>query len=116
MSKIDETLKKIAAGSSKENTPNSSSTEPSRSTRSNDLPGDPDCPICHGIGFVRLDVPIGDPNFGKLHLCTCRQAQVSQQVRQRLFSMSNLDELGHLTLENFQPRGRIGLSPYKADS
>ena len=30
--------------------------------------------------------------------------------------MSNLNELHHLTFENFLPRGRIGLSPLQADS
>ena len=30
--------------------------------------------------------------------------------------MSNLDELRHLSFENFQPRGRFGLNPVQADS
>ncbi len=30
--------------------------------------------------------------------------------------MSNLDELAHLTFDNFQPRGRVGLRPLQADS
>lgn len=35
------------------------------------LAGDcrPDCPICHGLGWVRYDVPVGDPNFGRMVLC-----------------------------------------------
>jgi DNA replication protein DnaC len=37
-------------------------------------------------------------------------------VRQRLFAMSNLEELRHLTFENFQPRGRVGLWPQEAES
>lgn len=112
--KIDKTLKKIAAGMSKENTPTSSSIEP----RSNnyDLPGDPDCPYCHGVGYLRRDLPVGHPDFGKLEICSCRLAEVSQQVRQRLFSMSNLSQLGDLTFENFNPRGRVGLWPQQADS
>ncbi len=68
------------------------------------------------MGFVREDLPIDHPDFGKIEVCSCRQGEVSQQVRQRLYSLSNLDRLTHLTFENFQPRGRIGLSPYKADS
>ena len=81
-----------------------------------DLPGDPACPICQGIGFVRQDLPVGHPEFGRVQICVCRQDQVSQQVRQRLFALSNLDELSHLTFENFQSRGRVGLAPYQADS
>lgn len=29
----------------------------------------PDCPICRGIGWIRVDVPIENPNFGKLQMC-----------------------------------------------
>ena len=33
-----------------------------------------------------------------------------------MFDLSNLEELQHLTFENFQPRGRIGLRPAQADT
>jgi len=68
------------------------------------------------LGYLRADVPVGHQDFGKIVTCKCRHAQVSQQVHRRLFSLSNLDELRHLTFENFEPRGRIGLSSYQADS
>ena len=113
MSKIDETLKKIAGGTSKGNSPISSSTKP---VPGDDLSGDPNCPYCQGLGFLRADVPVGHPDFGRLQICACRKTQVTQQIRQRLFSLSNLDELRTLTFENFQPRGRIGLGPLQADS
>ncbi len=80
------------------------------------MPGDPDCPICHGLGYIRQDLPVGHPDFGKLQICTCRHAQISQQVHRRLFSLSNLNELSHLTFENFQTRGRVGYWPAQADS
>lgn len=41
---------------------------------------------------------------------------MDEQIRQRLFSLSNLIELKNLTFENYQPRGRIGLLPYQSDS
>ncbi len=41
---------------------------------------------------------------------------MAQQIHQRLFSISNLENLQHLTFENFQARGRVGLSPWQADS
>lgn len=81
-----------------------------------DLPGDPECPYCGGLGYLREDLPVGHPDFGKLEICSCRQAQVSQEVRERLFALSNLHELQHLTFENFAPRGRVGLWPMEADS
>ncbi|OGN72206.1 MAG: hypothetical protein A2X25_00655 [Chloroflexi bacterium GWB2_49_20] len=65
---------------------------------------------------MRRDLPLEHPNFGKLEICTCRQIQVSQQVRQRLFSLSHLDELNGLTFESFQTRGRKGLGELHANS
>lgn len=61
-------------------------------------------------------MPLGHPDFGKLQICACRANQVAKQIHQRLFAISNLDNLQHLTFENFQPRGRIGLGPWQADS
>ena len=91
-------------------------TEAERNSSSSDLPGDPNCPHCGGLVYLRQDLPPGHPDFGKLQVCSCRNSQVSQQVRQRLFALSNLDELTHLSFENFQPRGRVGLWPQEADS
>jgi len=68
------------------------------------------------MGYVREDLPVGHPEFGRLQICVCRQAQVSRQVHSRLFAMSNLDELRHLTFESFKLRGHIGLPPFQADS
>jgi DNA replication protein DnaC len=114
--KIDETLKRIAAATSKESSQTSSSTEEQPALGGADLLGDPECPHCGGLGYLRADVPVGSPDFGRVQICVCRQAQVSQQIHRRLFSLSNLDELQHLTFENFQPRGLIGLKEYQADS
>ena len=67
--------------------------------------GKPDCPICGGVGFLRLDVPLGHPDFGRLEPCVCRSGEVAQNARQRLYDMSNLDRLSHLTFENFKLKG-----------
>jgi len=80
------------------------------------MPGDPDCPICGGVGYLRRDVPVEDPDFGKVQACTCRQGQINRQIHKQLFALSNLEALEHLTFENFQPRGRVGLRAAKADS
>jgi DNA replication protein DnaC len=105
-SKIDETLKRIVENTSKANTPITSSTSL----------GDPNCPHCGGVGYLRMDVPVGHPNFGRLQICVCRQRDVSEQVRNRLYSLSHLDELKGLTFESFQPRGRKGLGEMQANS
>jgi DNA replication protein DnaC len=78
--------------------------------------GDPNCPHCHGLGYLRRDAEPGSPDFGKLDICVCRQTQVAQAVRERLFSLSHLDELQGLTFESFKMRGRKGLGESQANS
>jgi DNA replication protein DnaC len=109
--KISDSLKRLADATSKATSPTSSSTEPR-----GDLVGDPACPLCHGLGYVRRELPLDHPDFGRLETCTCRQAAVRSQIRDRLYSLSQLDELQHLTFESFQPRGRPNLPAYNQDS
>ncbi len=80
------------------------------------MAGDPNCPHCHGLGYVRVDVEPGHPDFGKLHICSCRRNEVAQHSRNKLYAISRLDELKHLTFDNFEPRGRVGLPARQADS
>ncbi len=80
------------------------------------MPGDPNCPLCGGLGYLRQDLPIDHPDFGKVIICTCRQAEVSRLVHQRLFMLSNLEALQNLTFETFKPRGRVGLGEQQAAS
>jgi DNA replication protein DnaC len=68
------------------------------------------------LGYLRRDLPVDHPDFGKLLLCDCRKGDVAQRIHDRLFAISNLEKLQHLTFDNFQPRGRIGLGPWQADS
>src|SRR5581483_5278166 len=42
---------------------------PSAPSRDPDTP----CPICQGAGWVRVEVPVGDPMFGKAVMCDCRK-------------------------------------------
>jgi len=78
--------------------------------------GQPDCPFCHGRGYVRVERPLGDPEFGRLEICTCRQAQVRAHIRDRLFSLSRLDQLRHLTFSTFRARGRPGIGEKQQES
>ncbi len=88
----------------------------SSSVNRSDLPGDPNCPHCHGLGYLRADVPPGHPRFGKLEPCVCRTREITQEVHQRLFALSRLSELSQMRFETFQPKGRGGLSPLQAQS
>ena len=82
---------------------------------SNDA-GDPQCPICGGSGYLRRDLPIGHPEFGKVIPCQCRRKEITENVRQQLFALSNLNELSHLTFETFLPRGQKGIGQAQAQS
>ena len=49
-------------------------------------------------------------------MCVCRRRDVAETVRERLFSLSHLDELEGLTFETFQPSGRTGLGERQVQS
>ncbi len=72
--------------------------------------------MCGGVGYVRFDVPPDHALFGKVLPCVCRYESLDERRRKRLFALSHLDELSHLTFETFQPRGRIGIGPVQAAS
>ena len=72
--------------------------------------GDPKCPICHGIGYIRLDVPVHHPDFGRLFPCPCRLDELQSKRAASLRSVSNLNALERYTFESFSPDGQ-GLSP-----
>ena len=80
------------------------------------MPGDPNCPICGGIGYLRRDLPIDHPDFGKIVPCSCRAEEITQSARARLFRMSSLDALKELRFDNFEKRGRVGLGITQANS
>ena len=78
--------------------------------------GDPDCPHCQGAGYLREELPIDHPDFGRLLICTCRQPELQSRIQDRLFRLSHLEELSHLTFENFEPHGRVGLGTRQSES
>ena len=51
------------------------------------------CPRCRDAGYLRADVPVGHPNFGKAVACTCQQARKNEARRQLLRAQSQLDTL-----------------------
>lgn len=68
------------------------------------------CPICGGVGFLRRDLPVGDPNFGKLVPCICRQNETTQAARYRLYQLSNLEAFKTMSFASFSVQGRLGLA------
>jgi DNA replication protein DnaC len=67
--------------------------------------GDPNCPVCHGVGYVSDDLPVGHPQFGKVRLCTCQLENAQLQRAAELRADSNTETLVGKTLENFLPEG-----------
>jgi len=110
-SRIDETLKNFADATSRAKSKTSSNVDAPTPAL-----GDPDCPYCHGLGYLRREAEPGSTDFGRLDICICRRGQVVKMVRERLFSLSHLDELRDLTFESFMPRGRFGPGELQANS
>jgi DNA replication protein DnaC len=80
------------------------------------LIGKEDCPICEGLGYIRNDVEVNDPNFGKILVCSCRNEEVARIQQQKQFGFSQLSELKHLTFDSFEIRGRFSLGERHANS
>lgn len=59
------------------------------------------CPICGGAGFVRVDVPVGHPMFGKIVPCDCMIERRRDQMLQQYSEVSKLEHFRHLTFERF---------------
>ncbi len=99
--KIEKTLGRMQG-----DTPKASSQSSSTELKPRVEPlGRPDCPYCQGVGFVRYDVPLGHEKFGKIEICVCRGVDVAEKARARLYALSSLDRLSHLTFENFNVAG-----------
>ncbi len=97
-------IQETGVDSSKANTPTISST----SAGAEEV-----CPLCGGLGYVRENVPVGHPDFGKLFPCRCKLAEIEQRRLDNLRALSNLDHLSHMTFDTFMPEG-AGLPPDKA--
>lgn len=59
------------------------------------------CPECHGAGYVRLDVPVGDPAFGQAVACACKERLLEERRLSDLRRMSSLDAVRDKTFATF---------------
>ncbi len=59
------------------------------------------CPLCQDAGYLRNDFPVGHPMFGQIIPCDCKKQEMHDAQAQKLFSISNLDALEHLTFDTF---------------
>ena len=63
------------------------------------------CPICGGLGLVKRDLPISDPNFGRFEVCECQKENQQRSTVQRLYTISNLDAYRDMTFASFEISG-----------
>jgi DNA replication protein DnaC len=68
--------------------------------------GNPDCPICRGVGFVHPLSASGDPDFSRVVPCQCRRQNLKKEKLIQLQRYSNLGTLSRLTFDNLLPEGR----------
>jgi DNA replication protein DnaC len=64
------------------------------------------CPLCQGAGFVRVEVPLEHPDFGKAFPCECTNRELDEHKLERLLRYSNLGSLTRLSFDNIVSQGR----------
>jgi DNA replication protein DnaC len=71
------------------------------------LPADEEwlCPVCGGTGYLRQDVPVDHPDFGKLVPCKCRLREQETRRLLDLRTISNMDKMVRYTFDKFVPEG-----------
>ena len=62
------------------------------------------CPLCRGVGRLRIDVPYGDPSFGKSVPCSCSEERQTSLCQQQRRQAANLDAFRESTFKTFNAR------------
>jgi DNA replication protein DnaC len=105
MNNLRKTLNKISADTTATSPTPPTPTTPTDAPRVTHGIGDPDCPRCHGLGYLREDLPVGHPNFGKAQPCTCQMENMQLRRAAQLREESNTETLAGKSFENFLPEG-----------
>ncbi len=67
------------------------------------------CPICGGVGFICLKVPVGDPRFGKAVPCQCMAEKRREKYLQQLKASLGLGTGEHYSFDDFHPEWAVPL-------
>jgi DNA replication protein DnaC len=59
------------------------------------------CPICGGAGYLRQELPPGDPFFGQPVPCKCKERELEERRWQELKRFSSLEPFADKTFETF---------------
>jgi DNA replication protein DnaC len=70
------------------------------------LPEEDVCARCGGAGFLRQDLPLDHPDFGKAVACDCVRSESPESRLARLQRYSSLGPLTRLTFDNLIAQGR----------
>ena len=62
---------------------------------------EPQCPLCTGMGFFVLDVPVGHPDFGHAFPCKCTLQRRAEHRLSELQSIGQNEFLRRLTFDSF---------------
>jgi len=76
--------------------------------------GEQVCPLCHGAGYLRQDLPVEDPNFGKAVKCRCKEREATEKHRLELGRLAKLDSHRDQTFETFDETVPGVLEAYRA--
>ena len=68
--------------------------------------GDPDCPICHGAGFVIREGSSSDSGPGNMTVCSCRLKKYENVGKRAKALNANLGGYEQMTFDNFSVEGR----------
>ena len=60
------------------------------------------CPVCDGIGWVSRDLPLDDPEFGKVIPCACRAEELKRERLRRLQRYGQLEPFANVTFETLE--------------
>lgn len=77
-------------------------------------PDTPACPRCGGTGYLRYDVPYGDPRFGQLQPCGCRTREIAAGRAARFRELSRLGPLEAKRFHTFLPEK--GVNAFSRDA
>jgi len=64
-------------------------------------PEPPVCPACSGAGFVRADVEVGHPEFGRVFTCACQTDALRDRRRRRYSAYTDLPAHREQTFDDF---------------
>lgn len=77
--------------------------------------GDLNCPICGGVGYVTMDLPLGDPDFGRIRPCDCRKQAADDARHLTQLRQSNLIGYERMTFDTFDAE-RFDLRPNQKEA